>query len=97
MFKLYINMGVPKLIDASENEQDIIDTMGWYIKDNPETRFIVRELNEKEGDWSRSIHNILDYALYVEEYNTKLKNMSCVELKSNIVKDVKVKRKGLKK
>lgn len=97
MFNLYINMGVPKLVDASEEEHDIIDTMGYYLKDNPDTRFMIIESN-KDGDWIKdTVIGWIEYATYVEEYNRQLKEKSCVELKSEIVKNVKVKRKGLKK
>ena len=97
MFKLYINMGVPKLIDASENEQDIIDTMGDYLREDENARFLIIESN-KDGDWVKDrVIGWIEYATYVEEYNKQLKEKSCVELKTEIVKNVKVKRKGLKK
>lgn len=97
MFKLYINMGVPRQIDESPKEQDIINTMGDYLRDDENSRFMIVE-SHKEGDWIKdTVIGWIEYAIYVEEYNKRLKEKSCVELKSEIVKNVKVKRKGLKK
>ena len=97
MFKLYIDKGTRKMIDVSQSEQDIIDTMGDYLRDDENSRFLIIE-NTEEGDWIKDrVIGWIEYATYVEEYNRKLKEMSCVELKSQIVKNVKVKRKGLKK
>ena len=95
MFKLYIDKGTRQMIDVSESEQDIIDTMGEYIREDKEARFLIIESNE-DSDWVKArIIGYIDYATYTEEYNNKLKEKSCVELKSNIVKNIKV--KGLKK
>ena len=103
MYKLMLNMGVPTVIDVSESEQDIIDTMGEYIKENPDYRFIVKE--DSMGDRTKSdsaqyIYGYIEYAIYVEQYNERLKNMSCVELKRQILQSQdkpKVKCKGTKK
>lgn len=89
MFKLYINR---EMVNKCESEQDIIYTMNDYLKEDPETRFLLKEESKEKGDSIKWINGLLDYALYVEEYNTKLKQMSCVELKREIVKKkVKIK------
>lgn len=90
MFKLYTNGGIRKMIDVSENKQDIIDTMGEYIKDDPEARFMVKTQSKENGDSVKCINGFMDYALYVEEYNASLKQMSCTELKREIVKRKKL-------
>ena len=95
MYKLMLNMGVPTVIDVSESKQDVIDTMGEYLKENPDYRFIVKEDNmgdRTKSDSAQYIYGYLEYAIYVEQYNERLKNMSCVELKKEIVKNQKVKR-----
>jgi len=100
MFKLMLNMGVPTVIDVSESKQDIIDTMGEYIKENPDYRFIVKEDSmgdRTKSDWAEYIYGSIEYAIYVQQYNETLKNMSCVELKRDIVKNVKVKKIGSRK
>lgn len=86
MYKLYLNNGIITQIDKSEEIQDFIYTMGSYIKDNPESRFIIKEQNKEKGDTARCINGIMEYARFVEEQKT------CVELKKEITKDVKVKR-----
>ena len=97
MFKLYIDKGTRKMIDVSQSEQDIIDTMGDYLRDDENSRFLIIE-NTKEGDWIKDrVIGWIEYATYVEEYNRKLKEKSCVELKSQIVKNVKIKTKGSRK
>lgn len=92
MYKLYIDKGTRKMIDVSESEQDIIDTMGEYLRDDENSRFLIIE-NTKEGDWIKDrVIGWIEYSIYVQQYNEKLKNMSCVELKSEIVKNQKVKK-----
>lgn len=92
MFKLYIDEGIRKMIDVSESEQDIIDTMGDYLRKNENSRFLIIE-NNKSGDNTKGmVIGWLQYADYVEEYNNRFKKESCVELKKEITKDVKIKR-----
>ena len=97
MFKLYIDKGTRKMIDVSQSEQDIIDTMGDYLRDDVNSRFLIIE-NTEEGDWVKDrVIGWTEYATYVEEYNRQLKEKSCVELKSEIVKKAHIKIKGLKR
>ena len=85
MYKLYSNNNVRTMIDASENEQDIIDTIGDYLKTDINSRFIVI-YSQKRGDCIHAIINKPeDYVEYLKNYKEKLKNMSCVELKKEIV------------
>lgn len=97
MYRLYIDKGTRKKIDVSENEKDIIDTMGDYLREDQDSRFLIIESTE-EGDWIKDrVIGWIEYATYVEEYNRKLKEKSCVELKKDIVKNVKIKTKGSRK
>lgn len=92
MFRLYIDKGTRKMIDVSENEQDIIDTMGEYLRDDQDSRFLIIESTE-EGDWIKDrVIGYIEYLIYVQQYNERIKKMSCVDLKKNIVKNQKIKR-----
>lgn len=84
-----------RLIDKSEFELEIINTIGEYISEDPTERFLVIE-KTKQGDNTKAyIRNLDDYLKYAENY--KLRQESCVELKRNITKNVKVKTKGSRK
>lgn len=90
MYKLYLNEGVKTLIDVSPNEKDILDTIGDYLIDNPEARFIVI-YSQEYGDCIYGVINgYKDYKDRLEMYKEKQK--SCIELKKEITKDVKVKK-----
>lgn len=89
MFKLYTDKGTRKMIDISESEQDIIDTMGDYFRSDLEARFLIIE-SRKDGDNLRGfIRGIEEYTSYVENYNERLKEKSCVELKTDMMQKVK--------
>ena len=90
MYKLYLNEGVRTLIDVSPEEKDILDTMGEYLKDDPEARFII-VYSQKQGDCIYGVINgYKDYKDRLEIY--KEKNKSCAELKKEITKDIKIKK-----
>ena len=85
MFKLYLNKGTRTQIDEDNDEYEIIKTIGDYLKDDTEARFMVVEYKNDVPD-VKLVNGLLDYALYVEEYNEMLKQKSCVELKDEITK-----------
>lgn len=91
MFKLYSDKGTRKIIDISEVEQDIIDTMGDYLKDDPEARFLIIENKDNTDNLRGFIRGYAEYINYVENYN--LRQMSCIELKKGIVKKIGTKKK----
>ena len=93
MFKLYIDKGTRKMIDVSESEQDIIDTMGEYIRDDLEARFLIIESRQDGDNLKGFIRSPEDYANYVQQYNEKIKEKSCVELKTEMMNKVKVLKK----
>lgn len=73
MYKLYLNEGVRTLIDVSPNKQDIIDTMGEYIRDNPEARFIII-FSQEYGDCIYGVVNgYKDYVNYLSADNEFVK------------------------
>ena len=73
MFKLYLNKGTITQIDKSEDRQDIIDTMGYFLNDDPETRFLIKEESEEYGDSGKRINGLVDYIKYAELYKPKEK------------------------
>ena len=82
-----------RLIDKSEFELEIINTIGEYIQEDLNERFLVIE-KTKQGDNTKAyIRSLDDYLKYAENY--RLKQESCMELKKEITKDVKVKKKRL--
>ena len=97
MLRLYIDKGIRKMIDVSESEQDIIDTMGDYIREDMDSRFLIIESTKEGDDVKGFIRGYDEYVGYVKRYNDKLKEKSCVELKRDIVKNVKVKKIGSRK
>lgn len=92
MYKLYLDKGIRKVIDISENEQDIIDTMGEYLKSDNDLWFLVKERVNGGDNIKGFIRGYEDYIKYVECYNERLKKLSCIELKQDIVKNQKIKR-----
>lgn len=89
MFKLY-EMYTASEIDKSNNEGDIIESIGDYISYNSDNIFLTVT---KDMEHHRSVRSIDDYIAYVEDYNQRLKNMSCIELKKEIVSSDKTIRK----
>lgn len=100
MYKLY-DYDVHTLIDQSENEADIIDTMGILLQESIGQRFLIKYYDKKVGcDDTFSIKNVRDYYNYVVSYNERLKQKSCTELKKDILNmqpKSKVKTKGTRK
>lgn len=89
MFYLY-SLNERTLIDKSMFELEILNTIGEYIEENLDERFLIVE-KTKQGDNTRGyIRGIDDYIKYRENY--ELRQKSCQELKKEITKDVKIKR-----
>lgn len=85
MFILY-DYDVHTIIDKSEDEGDIISTINDFLIDNKNQRFLIVSYDETNTPDTRTIKNVRDYYNYVLEYNDRLKNMTCVELKRKILK-----------
>ena len=66
MYNLYLKYPLSKL-DVSENDADFIDTMGIILKDEPETRFLIKKDDTGQGEQSRSINGLMQYISFVEE------------------------------
>ena len=88
MFKLYLNKGTRTQIDEQYDEYEIIKTMGDYLKNDTEERFMIVEYKDKIPD-VKLVNGLLEYTLYVENYNERLKEKSCVELKTDMMQKVK--------
>ena len=98
MYTLYDYDVYDKIIDQSYDEGDIIETMSKLMSKSVGQRFLIRYVDEETNTPdTRSIKNVRDYYNYVLEYNDKLKNMSCVELKQSILERNNVKTRKLKK
>lgn len=85
MYKLY-DMNERKLLDVSNDEQDIINTLSEYMKAYLNLGF---EIQHNEETY-KTIRGISDYYHYVNDFNIKkntesLKQMSCLELKREIL------------
>lgn len=76
MFKLYGSLGTWKLLDKTNEEKEVIDTISDYVNDTPEMQFMIIKQVEDTDIPYRKIRNIFEYALYVEEYNARTKNKS---------------------
>lgn len=102
MYKLY-DYDVHSLIDQSEDEYDLLDTMSTYFQAQTGTRFLIKHTDEatRTDEIVASIKSVRDYYNYATEYrDKKLKEMSCMQLKKEILDlndKPKVKRKGTKK
>ena len=84
-YKLY-DYDVHTLIDESDNEYDIINTMATILEKSIGQRFLIKWHDEKlQADDFRSIKNVRDYYGYVKDYYIRLKDMSCVDLKREIL------------
>ena len=94
MYRLY-DYDVHTLIDKSENEADIIDTMSGYMENSIGQRFLIKHTDEEThtDDMIFAIKNVRDYYNYVLAYNESLKQKSCVELKRDIVTLARRKKK----
>ena len=83
MFKLYLNKGTRTLLDETNNKYDVIKAMGDELKEDTEARFMIIEIENKTPINIELVNGLLEFALYVEDYNAKQE--TCVELKKFIV------------
>ena len=91
MYKLYASIGHWTEIDRSNEEKDIIDTIGDYLHDDEELRFMVIQRENNTDNCVRNIENMQDYVNYLSDY--KARQETCVELKKYIVGKQKVLKK----
>lgn len=85
MYKLY-DINEKKLLDVCNSEKDIINALSEYMKAYLNIGYEI----EKDGEKYKEIRGISDYYHYVNDYvaseSTKmLKQMSCLELKKEIL------------
>lgn len=70
MYKVYATIGHWQLIDKTNEEQDVIDTIGEYIHEDPNLRFLVVENINGTDNYYKSINKFNDYVNYVEQFNS---------------------------
>lgn len=85
MYRLY-DINEKKLLDESYREEDIINTLAEYMKAYINMGY---EIERDEESYKR-IMSVADYYHYVNDYTVKqnterLKQMSCLELKREML------------
>lgn len=95
MYRLY-DMNIRKLLDASYQEKDIIDTLCELVKENTNFRYLIVKHDEKLNmdEAYKGIKSVSDYYMYVKDYQRRTleQQKSCLELKREIL-DKKDKRR----
>lgn len=81
MFKLYLNKGTRTQIDETNDKYEIIKSMGDELKEDAEARFMIIEIENKTPINIDLVNGLFEYALYVEDYNMKTKEKTCVKTK----------------
>ena len=94
LYRLYEVSTTYEHIDTKLDEEKIIDRIVREINKNSKARFIV----VKNMDGSDIDFKYIDNTKAIDQYitNYELKQKTCIELKKDIVKDVKIKKKGSK-
>jgi len=92
MYRLY-DYDKHEIIKASPNEAEIFNELSKCMEEIVGQRYLVvwDDDETKAPDWI-AIRSVRDYYNYALEYNNRLKQKSCMELKKEIVKDVKIKK-----
>lgn len=73
MYRLFGYIAGVKELDRSENEADIIETLGEYISKNAEIYYVIVLRTPEQDIPYKVIQSIEDYASYLKEYETKIK------------------------
>lgn len=71
IYKLYTYEKGLKLIDATSEETDLIDTMSDYIKANNNISFVIKISENKVNMVYKTINSIQQYVDYLEELKEK--------------------------
>ena len=87
MFKLYGEIAGWKMLDLSADEFDIIATMGEYLQENENIRFLIIKSTDIGDEPYKSIRSMQQYIEYSQEYyeRTKLENKNIMELKKEMM------------
>lgn len=91
MYRLYVNINGWTEIDRSELQEDIINTMIDDSQRYQHYYYMIKKVTDK--DETITIRNEQQLIDFLEKYreNQRLKQMSCLELKNEITKNIKVK------
>ena len=84
MYKLYGNIEGWKELDQSNDEMDLVDTMGYYISNNCEINFIIKKETKDTDIIYKTIKTHKEYILYLQEVTQKY--MTLKQAQSGIVK-----------
>ena len=98
MYRLY-DYDIHEMIITSPNESDIFNKLSECMENNVGQRYLVvwDDDENKTPDWI-SIKTVRDYYNYALDYNNRLKQKTCTELKREILDyDQKVRNKTRKK
>lgn len=85
MYKLYGEIAGWKMLDISSNEGDILQTIGEYLSDSENMHFLIVKNENDTDEPYKAIRSIDDYVHYLGEYNRRLKEMSCIELREEMM------------
>lgn len=75
MYRLYGNIAGWKELDRSNDELDIVDTIGYCIANNSEINYTVIKSTESTDEIYRVIKNRQDYINYLNEVKDKCANL----------------------
>ena len=86
MYRLY-DYDKHEVIIESKNESDIFNALTYYIEEIVGQRYLIVWDDEetKTPDWV-SIRSVRDFYNYALDYNRRLKEKSCTELKREILR-----------
>jgi len=73
MYRLFGYIAGVKELDRSENEADIIETLGEYISMHSDIYYTIVLRTPEQDIPYKIIQSIEDYASYLKEYETKIK------------------------
>lgn len=87
MFKLYGEIAGWKLLDLGSDEFDMIATIGEYLQENENTRFLIIKSTDDGDEPYKSIRSMEQYIEYSQEYyeRIKLENKNAMELKKEMM------------
>ena len=73
MYRLFGYIAGVKELDRSENEADIIETLGEYISMHNDIYYTIVLRTPEQDIPYKIIQSVEDYASYLKEYETKIK------------------------
>lgn len=81
MYRLFGYIAGVKELDRSENEADIIETLGEYISKNAEICYSIVLRTPEQDIPYQIIHSIEDYTAYLKDYEKRQKEHEFAKVK----------------